>query len=643
MKKRLSVFWSTILITLPLVLLADIIVLLAAYNYVSDTTYQHFTEDLKSAADVAFDILGNDDLHSQGLAEYDSEQLSRLCEELDVPYIYVLEIDVTENTQQYLAIGVSSKASLSFIENRHIGDVVKDDLSPQEISALKGDTENNVEHLTNNMDDTLIYYIPRTVENANNEIIGAEISVVEIMADLDRDFNYIALTNILFSVAVVLAFALIINRKISRPAKTISKKMSRFVRDHEKGFEKLTVKGSKEFTEMADAFNAMAGEIDRYLDELSELNRQKAELNIARDIQIGLLEPTEFQSDTAYIRACMLPAKDVGGDLYDYQVLPDGKICVIIADVSGKGVAAALFMSRAITLLHQYVEAGMSPGKILYEYNNHLAARNPNMLFITTFVGIYDAGMETLVYANAGHNDPYLISDKLIKLDGERGMAAGIFADERYEEHTVSMRAGDLLFLYTDGVTEAQNSRGEFFTEEALEDELSRMVSLSKDDVVAAVLKRIKEFSDGAEQADDITMLTLLSRSPFHCKLHLKAKEENLTAISNIVSQLDVPDDIEFQLNLMAEEIFVNICSYAFPDIEGEVTVVIDRYSDRVAMTFIDSGEPFDSTENILQIDDYDIDNAVGGLGRFLTFSYANEYSYERDGEKNILTVIKHI
>ena len=390
MLKRKSIFLTTILILLPLVLLSDVVVLFGAHSHVQESTKQHFISDIENAAAVANELLYDCNLKDPKHGEYDSKGLSELCKHLELPYIYVIEIDEQKSTIKYLCIGLGKGASEDFIKNRHVGDVVPVEMNQYFLNALQGKDDNNIERVQNQFDDTMTCYIKRTGKNAKNEVVAAEISVASVIAELDRSFNFIAFITILFTIVFVLFFALIIHRRVQKPARLLSKKMTGFVHDRQKGFEKLEINSSREFSDMASSFNSMAEEIDRYLNEITELNRQKTELHIARQIQEGLLEPAESDSPTASINACMLPARDVGGDLYDYIKLDNGNICVVIADVSGKGVSAALFMSKAITLLHQYAESGMSPGKILYEYNNHLADHNPNMLFITTFVAIYD-------------------------------------------------------------------------------------------------------------------------------------------------------------------------------------------------------------------------------------------------------------
>ena len=391
----------------------------------------------------------------------------------------------------------------------------------------------------------------------------------------------------------------------------------------------------------------MAEEIDRYIDDISVLNRQKsmqeAEMNIARTIQLGLLEPARFSRDSINISAQMNAAKDVGGDFYNYQLLKDGRICVVIADVSGKGISSALMMSRALTLLRNYAEAGLPPGEILYRYNNRLAKHNSNTMFITTFIGFFNPETFEFIYSNAGHNYPYLLSDELIELGGTENMAAGIFTDESYDEITVQLKPHDKLFLYTDGVTEASNVKNELFGEDRLKEILKNNLKESDVTVMNTVLREVKRFANGAPQSDDITVLVLMAPDKRRVHLTLPAKKESITEVNRKLDALPVDDDTKFQLRLIAEEIFVNICSYAYEDGEGEAELDILSDEKTVTMIFTDSGREFDPTKDVIDIEEYDRENSIGGLGRFLSFNIADDFSYEYKDGKNILTIVKNI
>ena len=238
-----------------------------------------------------------------------------------------------------------------------------------------------------------------------------------------------------------------------------------------------------------------------------------------------------------------------------------------------------------------------------------------------------------LTYSNAGHNFPYVLSDKLIELNEAHGVAAGLFEGEKYEDACIRLKSGDRLFMFTDGVNEAKNAGGQFYSTERLEEKLTECIKENNSDILHSVLDDLNDFTKGAEQNDDITMLSV--RIKPETVLHLKSEQNELVKIRETIDNLDASDTLKNTMYLAAEEVFVNICSYAY-DSSGDAEIKIIS-GDRIMLGFTDSGKRFDPTADVLEIEDYDHDNAVGGLGRFLAFSLADDYSYEYKDGKNIL------
>ena len=447
--------------------------------------------------------------------------LTNACIQYDVDTVYLILPDLKNDSAKYIARGISThqaERQESELSNDLTGQYVEGGLSDEMKRAFAGDDSGITTHIKNGYEDKLVCYMPVLYyknpdsENPETEIrslIRAEISVKNLTSDFNKKFREFAVIMVIVTLTVGISAAVILYFRVSKPLKKISMRMKGFVSDRDAGFEKLPVKGKDELAEMSDSFNTMAEELEQYIDDVAELNRQKAELNIAQTIQLGLLEPDSFENDKVKINASMTTARVVGGDLYDYRILDNGSVFVAIGDVSGKGISAALFMARAITLLNNYAKLGYSPAKMLFEFNNNLAAHNPNMMFITAFVAVYDPKAGELIYSNAGHNYPYIISDKLTALNTENGIMAGSFEDVEFPEYTVKMKPGDCLFMYTDGVTEAANKSGELFGETQLEEVLHKNKDCGADNLLNAVTAEINGFAQGSEQSDDITMLTL--------------------------------------------------------------------------------------------------------------------------------------
>ena len=651
---RKPIFLKLALLIIPIVLVLDAIVLFLSYKTTYESNIESYQATIKNAAELATDITGGYDLEDKDQAIELSDTLSNLCSTFDVTYIFVIKPDVKNRNETYMAIGFGVDADAEAKKTRYPGIEVKGTLTDEEISVVDGKDDGVYVHEKNQFGETLTCYLPSTkhwskknlkmVDNKTTLIVGAEINLSSVQQGFKSKYNTISLLTVLLTLLIVGAIGLILYFRVSRPLRRITRRMSGFVADRQKGFERLDEKGSDEFAEMSHSFNKMADEIDTYIRDIETLTKkqhtQETELSISRTIQTGLLKPTFFRNGRVAINALMQAARNVGGDLYDYQELEDGKVFVAVADVSGKGISAALFMARGITLLHQYALLGHSPAKILEEYNNSLAETNPNGLFITTFVAVYDPETGDLTYANAGHNHPYILADRLVELDGALGMAAGIFGGEVYEQETVHLEPGNVVFLYTDGINEAENENMEMFGNEAMEDVLKAHMNSDRENLCEVMLQAVKEFSGDAVQSDDITMLMLrILGEKTHREITVPAEVDRLPEANRLVEEEELSGDLRDILLVVIEELFVNVCSYAYEDQPGEITLMLDPEDEGICLTVIDSGKPFDPTKDVINIREYDHETSIGGLGRYITFKLADEYSYEyRDG-RNILKV----
>lgn len=250
------------------------------------------------------------------------------------------------------------------------------------------------------------------------------------------------------------------------------------------------------------------------LAETTRRERFESELNIARDIQLGLLpaSPPPAVLKHVELHASMSPAKEVGGDLYDYFLLPDGRLCLAIGDVSDKGVPAALFMAMTRTLLRACTEDESHPARIMERVNTRLADNNPNVMFVTLFIGVLDMHTGQLAWANAGHPALYVRTPygTLNSLEGRSGPACGVQAGLPYKGFETSLQPGDILFGYTDGITEAMSADNQEFGEQRLTALLgghAEAPTPSPARLACRIMDGIEAFTHGNEQSDDITLL----------------------------------------------------------------------------------------------------------------------------------------
>ena len=269
---------------------------------------------------------------------------------------------------------------------------------------------------------------------------------------------------------------------------------------------------------LASSFYTMKDSLKEHIRNLTETTAAKerieSELRLAHDIQMGILPrvfpafPHRREFD---IYAAIVPAKEVGGDLYDFFFMDDDHLCFTIGDVSGKGVPASLFMAVTKILIKAKAVKGLTPETILARVNEDLSIDNPSMMFVTLFLGILDVTNGEIVYCNGGHNPPYIIraDGEITQLEGTKGMALGVMEDLTYQSKNITLKKGDNLFLYTDGVTEAVNQQDELFSEKRLEMGLSDLRDQSLKEIISGIMERLEVFSKGVPQADDITMLAL--------------------------------------------------------------------------------------------------------------------------------------
>lgn len=262
----------------------------------------------------------------------------------------------------------------------------------------------------------------------------------------------------------------------------------------------------------AGLFAFMMQNLKREIATESARNVIKGELKAAREIQMGILpkifppfpERPEFD-----LYAVIEPAKEVGGDFYDFYFIDNDRLCFVIGDVSGKGVPASLFMAVIKTLIKTRAATGVSTDRILGIVNDELSIDNPSAMFATTFCGILNIRTGELSYTNGGHNPPYIIrtDGTVIPISTEPGPIVGAIEGVTYRCDTVQLLPGDGVFLYTDGVPEAMDRSGSFFTTERLEEFLCLIADKPVRGAISEAMDRVVHFCDGAEQSDDITIM----------------------------------------------------------------------------------------------------------------------------------------
>jgi sigma-B regulation protein RsbU (phosphoserine phosphatase) len=281
---------------------------------------------------------------------------------------------------------------------------------------------------------------------------------------------------------------------------------------------KIEINTEDEFGDLARDFNHMNVSLKKIMAELEETCTEKerieSELSVARKIQMGILPRTfpPFPDRPEFdIYATIKPAKEVGGDLYDFFFMDDEHLCFIIGDVSGKGIPAALFMAVTRTLIKAKTTKGLTPETVLERVNEDLSLDNVSSMFVTLFLGIINSRTGELEYCNGGHDPPYVLRNNgdVELLETGSSIALGVMEDFSYQSRRISLHKGDTILLYTDGVTESMDKDGNFFEEKRLEEILWKIRGKPSKEVCQHILDEVENFAVGAEQSDDITILAM--------------------------------------------------------------------------------------------------------------------------------------
>lgn len=283
---------------------------------------------------------------------------------------------------------------------------------------------------------------------------------------------------------------------------------------------RVAVKGDDQIAEVTNSFNQMTGNIERLLEVSKEKERFEAELAIARSVQDQLFPRSAPALKSLELLAVCNPARMVSGDYYDYQPLSGSKIAMVLADVAGKGVSAALLMASLQACfrmqtrdLREDPTIAASTSSLVSHINQQLHASTSAEKFATFFLAVYDDVTNELTYTNAGHLPPILVHNGQAKLLDVNGMVVGAFPFAKYDESRVSLEPGDLLFGYTDGVTEAENEFGEMFGEQRLIDVVCKNSALEPTAIFQIVADAVKQFSGSPELQDDMTMIIARRRA----------------------------------------------------------------------------------------------------------------------------------
>ena len=599
-------------------------------------------------------------------------KLANLTENTDISFLYVVIPEMPDCKYKTYVFNVVNTKLRNKFNPYHAG--YKEDTSDSSAARFKRLMEKGGMEIDSSM---FSQTGARTrVSLALRNSTGKKVGVICVEKQMDTvtsvlknyiriDLLYAPIVSLLFFIC----FGAFISKKFVRPIVCITKEAKGFA-SHDAHFsDKLKqIHSNDEIETLARAIEKMGIDIQVYIKDLMRVTTEKerisAELSVASGIQSGML-PKNFSPYPDHhgiqLYASMIPAKEVGGDFYDFFWTRKNKLWLVMGDVSGKGVPAAMFMVIAKALIRNEATLEYEPSEICERVNNQLCAENEQGLFVTCWLGCIDLSTGQMKFANAAHNPPVLYDGDSYKfLEQKSGIMLAAMEGSQYVQHEIQLKKGSRLFIYTDGVTEAQNKDGALFGESLLLGALAKTAALSAKETVQFVNEEVERFAGGADQADDITVLSF--------ELEEHEKEKKMDTNKNDVAQIlvvaaddqNLPKVIDFarsfapqdisqeeanKIDLAIEEIFVNISHYAYKELggSGDVEIVCQKLGERkISVAFKDSGIEF----NPLAKGDPDFTESaetrkLGGFGIYLTKKFMDSVSYERQDGKNILTLVK--
>jgi sigma-B regulation protein RsbU (phosphoserine phosphatase) len=508
--------------------------------------------------------------------------------------------------------------------------------------------------------------------NDKNEviaIIGADISMKDVMNELYSSLEIMAVIIFVLMIISIIILYLSLNKVVIQPITLISKAAKQFIDNKSVSAEgqqteisKLNFHSQDEIGQLVKDIKKMEEDINNYVTNLTQVTKDKermgTELNVATQIQSDMLpkifpfEPDRGEFD---LHALMRPAKEVGGDFYDFFMLDDNHVAIVIGDVSDKGVPAALFMVISKTLIKDYTQSRLSVDKVFNRVNNELCEGNEASLFTTSILGIFDVKTGRLLYADAGH-EPLIImnrNDNTVRYvePEKRNFVLGGMEGTRYVVNELVLHPGEALLLYTDGVPDAVNKENESFGWDRLKETCQKHMHEVLGEMLRNILADIDEHAKGVKQFDDITMLALSmitkgSEQALIEKIDLTVDEQMtdkaLNFIEKAMERKVIGMKTQHAFMVAVDELVSNVLNHSKATV---LTLIIEIEKEKISLTFFDNSFEFNPLEAKGNEDDKSdvFDKPIGGLGIYMVKKMMDNLEYEYKDGKNILKLVKNL
>ena len=395
---------------------------------------------------------------------------------------------------------------------------------------------------------------------------------------------------------------------------------------------RLDITSNQEFQQISTDINETVLSLKKARDEVER--RIQAEMDLARKIQLAMLPDSDMKCPECQIAASYLPAREVGGDFYDYFALPNHRVGLVIADVSGKGIPAAMFMMTAKTIIKDLSEKESSPAEVLAQANLQLCENNEAEMFVTVWLGFIDLNYGQLLFANAGHKTPiWKHGQEWIPLDYKhykRGLMLGVRPEAKFYTNVIELSYGDMLVLYTDGMTEACNAACELFGDDRLLNTLKDKFVDDPERLLMTLNDTVKLFENGAEQADDKTVMVMRMNKDSDSLLvstDADSTKKVLEFVENALNHKNLSQKIIQKFMICTDEIFSNILKYSKAK---NVEIVCQSVKGQISLIFADDGIPYNPLENPDPDTTLSAEDRIGGgYGIYLVKNFMDDVEYQ--------------
>ena len=529
---RKSIVFKSIFGIVFLLFVFAVIVNIIGYKGFTNSLLTLYTEDGFRTAETAAELIDADKIdeyeQSGGVTqEYKAvwNGLDRLCNSQGVTFIYLIRPDRTDYGHiKFIFSTINKESEFTPYEFGYLRETTNDEYREKYKNLYDGKTEKEVLIRDKGYIETgshITIMIP--VKDSKNQV-QALLCVQRQMDGMTRSRrNYVenvSLVLIILAIVVIIGQGVYMLKAFLTPVKMITAEAARFANENAAMDGKLTdtIKNTDEIGVLADSIDKMESRIENYINHIETITAEKerinTELSLATRIQYGMLPHTfpAFPDNKEFdIYASMDPAKEVGGDFYDFFMTDDTHLCMVMADVSGKGVPAALFMMATKIILATNAKMGKSPAEVLTTANDRICANNHEEMFVTVWLGILDITTGKVIAANAGHEYPILMqpNGEFELFKDKHGFVVGGMDGVAYKEYEFTMQPGAKLFLYTDGLPEATDKNNEMFGTERALDVLNKYKTSAPKEILNGVKTAVEGFVKDAEQFDDMTMLAI--------------------------------------------------------------------------------------------------------------------------------------